>query len=304
MAPTNNGDRAFLPPIPPIIRKRITSNYGIYVPETGSFWEWCASIDVPRIITEGGKKGLCALSLGYITIALYGCTCGAINKDKHGNKIEPLLIPDLQRFASEDTKWLFAFDRDEKQTAKIAVSSGKKKLRAALDAANCHYIDIIWKENDVKGLDDLVMQEGSGAFNSAYAIAIAKLEKQFNSTHLRSKQANKIPEADILAADIASHYLLKLLWNDEHKTWMVFSHKIDGIWAPVTDHFIETLIQTTLESKGIKGYGTDSYITNIRKFLSRRLVTFSWVEREGILPFEDGVVDIVTGKERKSFTRK
>ncbi|RUT09024.1 hypothetical protein DSM106972_010770 [Dulcicalothrix desertica PCC 7102] len=164
---------------------------------------------------------------------------------------------------------MFAFDRDEKQTAKIAVSSGKKKLRAALDAANCHYIDIIWKESDGKGLDDLVMREGSGAFNSAYAIAIAKLEKQFNSTHLRSKP-NKIPEADILAADIASHYLLKLLWNDEHKTWMVFSHKNDGIWAPVTDHFIETLIQTTLESRGIKGYGTDSYITNIRKFLSRK----------------------------------
>ena len=296
LAPKNNGDRAYLPPIPPNIRELIGQQYAIEVPQTGSFWQWYELSDIPRTLTEGGKKGLCAFSLGLIAIALYGCQSGVITKDKDDNKVEPSLIPDLLRFAKEDSRWLFAFDRDEKQSAKIAVASGKKKLRIALDAAGCRYGDIIWKESDGKGLDDFVMEKGRGDLIAAYVMSIAKLERVFEKPDARDTHVvGKIPPADIIAGEIASSHKQQLIWNDEHKSWMVYSHLQLGIWSFVTDHFIETLIQTTLEAKGIEGYGHDSYITNIRKFLSRRLVTFDWVERVGILPFQDGVVHVATG---------
>ena len=177
LAPKGNGDRVFLPPVPPFVRKRIGDRYGVEIPDHGSFWEWLENIDIPRIPTEGGKKGLCILSLGYVPLTLYGCFCGAKAKDELGNEVNPYLTTDLERFASPDSKWLFAFDRDEKQKAKLDVAHGKKKLRLALSAAGGFTEDIIWKSEHGKGADDLVVNGGSGAFDAAYHSAIAKLER-------------------------------------------------------------------------------------------------------------------------------
>ncbi|MFM5955734.1 MAG: DUF3854 domain-containing protein, partial [Dolichospermum sp.] len=77
LAPKGNGDRAFFPPIPPSVREKIASRYGVEVPLEGSFWEWLKdNPDITRGLTEGGKKSLSALSNGFIFIALYGCNCG------------------------------------------------------------------------------------------------------------------------------------------------------------------------------------------------------------------------------------
>ncbi len=176
-APQDNGDRTFLPPVPPGIRKRIGLKYGLEVPETGSFWEWLEDIDIPRLVTEGGKKGLCLLSQGYVGLALYGCRCGAKKEDELGNQVIPYLIKDLQRFAVEESKWLFALDRDEKHKAKLSVAAGKKKLRIALIASECVSADIIWKHEQGKGVDDFVVKNGSGDFDAAYQKAIQALER-------------------------------------------------------------------------------------------------------------------------------
>ncbi len=186
-APKGNGDKAYLPPIPPLIRNRISARYGVDVPEDGSFWKWLESQEkIPRIITEGGKKSLCGISSGYIVIALYGCNCGAPSKDNNGNKTNPKLIPDLSRFAVEHTIWLFALDRDEKQATKTTVSFAKKKLTKALqnDTGNCFCEDIFWKPEQGKGLDDLVVKSGSGSFDGAYNRALIRLEKQFKKSGL------------------------------------------------------------------------------------------------------------------------
>jgi len=180
-APKDIGDRAFLPPVPPSIRKRIGDRYGIEVPMEVSFWEWLEGVDLPRLLTEGGKKALCGLSHGYIAIALYGCTCGAKNKDEQDRFVKPYLTRDLEQFAGEGSRWLIAFDRDDKQKAKLAVGTGKKKLRLALTAAGCATVDIMWKAEDGKGLDDYVVNNGSGAFDVAYQKAIAQLEKAFRA---------------------------------------------------------------------------------------------------------------------------
>ena len=99
IAPKGNGDRVFFPPIPETIRQKISRKFNIEVPVTGSFWEWLkAHPEVPRIVTEGGKKALSALSLGYPTLALYGCNCGR-NYDE--SEDDSYLKEDLLPFAEK-----------------------------------------------------------------------------------------------------------------------------------------------------------------------------------------------------------
>ena len=38
--PIGNGARAYLPPVPSVIRQAIGDRYGIHVPLEGDFWAW------------------------------------------------------------------------------------------------------------------------------------------------------------------------------------------------------------------------------------------------------------------------
>ncbi|QIR36852.1 DUF3854 domain-containing protein [Tolypothrix sp. PCC 7910] len=291
-APKENGDRLFLPPIPSTIRQKISDLYGIEVPLEGSFWEWARSAPIPRLLTEGAKKSLAALSEGYLTLALYGCTCG-VSTSRYGNRVAPYLKPDIHVFAFEKSQWLFAFDRDQKPSAIKAVALGKRRLTSALRDLHCLVDDIVWTPTEGKGIDDVIVGGGSALFDAMYQRALQRLEHAFTSPY--AEKATRIPKPDIFATSIAEDYTGKLLWNDAHKTWMWYELHQKGVWSAVNDHYIDTQIQRLLQARGIRGYGSDAYIVNIRKFLSRELVTFDWDEREGILPFVDGIVVIATG---------
>ncbi|MBD2212929.1 DUF3854 domain-containing protein [Nostoc linckia FACHB-104] len=291
-APKDNGDRLFLPPIPFEIRQKISERYGVEVPREGSFWEWARSAPIPRLLTEGAKKSLAALSLGYLALSVYGCTCG-VSSYRHGARVAPYLKPDLHGFTYEKSQWLFAFDRDEKPSAIKAVALGKRRLTSALRDLHCQVDDILWTAEQGKGIDDVIVGGGSALFDTMYQQALQRLEQQFTSQS--GERAPRIPKPDMFARALAEDYTGTLLWNDAHKTWMWYELHQDGVWSAVNDHYIDTQIQHILHARGICGYGSDAYIVNIRKFLSRELVTFSWDEREGILPFQDGVVVIATG---------
>ncbi|BAY08145.1 DUF3854 domain-containing protein [Calothrix sp. NIES-2098] len=291
-APKGNGDHLFLPPLPSAIRQKISDRYEVEVPLEGSFWEWARSSPIPRLLTEGAKKSLAALSEGYLCLALYGCTCG-VGTHRHGRRVAPYLKPDLHTFASEESQWLFGFDRDEKPSAIKAVTLGKRRLTSALRDVHCHVDDLLWTAAEGKGIDDVIVGGGSALFDTRYQQALQRLERQFHRDY--GEPAPRIPKPDIFATSIAEDYTGKLLWNDAHKTWMWYELYQEGVWSAVNDHYIDTQIQRLLQARDIRGYGSDAYIVNIRKFLSRELVTFSWDEREGILPFVDGIVSIETG---------
>lgn len=193
LAPKKGGNRAFLPPVPSTIRQLIGKRYGVEVPIDGSFWDWLEYADIPRGATEGGKKALCGISNGYVMTALYGCLCGATGD-------YTTLVEDLERFATEETTWLIALDRDDKRSAQIAVSSGRRKLKIALGKLGCYTADIIWDSRHGKGLDDLIVNQGSEAFDAAYGQAIAKINKA--KRHSSGEQAkSKKKQAYILIKD-------------------------------------------------------------------------------------------------------
>jgi len=303
-APNKNGDRAYLPPIPPSIRKKISSRYAVDVPEDGSFWKWLETQEkIPRIITEGGKKSLCGISSGYIVIALYGCHCGvSSNKDENDNKTNPKLIPDLSRFAVEHTIWLLALDRDEKQSTKVTVSFAKKKLTKTLqnDTGKCFCEDIFWRSEQGKGLDDLVVKSGNGSFDGAYNRALDRLEKQFKNSGLIIQDADRIekkPPVDKISQKIAEEYRQMLRFNNETGRWMRYQADLPGQWSAETDDFAEAIVYQIVKAEGIEGFGAN-YISSIVKTLKHEMIERFWGEASPrkFTPFKNGVLELATGK--------
>ena len=167
LSPNKNGNRAFFPAIPSDIRKLIGDRYKVDVPTDESFWDWLQqNKQIPIIITEGGGKSLAALSHGFATIALYGCSC--------------LASPDLLPYLHGREVYI-AFDMDTKVSAIKAVNAAlNKHLKPLSKIANSVHI-LRWNKQ-FKGLDDLLASGNNLDFDSAttadewldnYKIAIA-----------------------------------------------------------------------------------------------------------------------------------
>lgn len=163
LAPKGIGNRAYFPAIPDDVLMMICDRHGLpysltqsEIQAAGGFWPWVkAHPELPIIITEGAKKSLAALSQGYITIALYGCTCGRSD--------------DLQQFFTESRQVIVAFDVDTKPTARKAVKRGIGILRGATTATDVALTVARWQPSQGKGLDDLIALSGSEALDTAIA---------------------------------------------------------------------------------------------------------------------------------------
>ncbi|NET72696.1 MAG: DUF3854 domain-containing protein, partial [Sphaerospermopsis sp. SIO1G2] len=295
LAPTSNGDRAFLPSIPKNIRKLIGQKYGVEVPGDGSFWEWLETQNkIPRIPTEGAGKGLSLLSQGYIGIALYGCSCGG-RVNNNG------LIDDLKRFNKEESIWLFGFDRDGNDKAKRRVNAAKKQLKLTLesDGKKFYVEDIFWNHEDGKGVDNLIVISGANAFDSAYHAAIARLEKKFKNGGSYSSQDDKDykPSQVGVAREIAEKYRGILAYNNEISSWMRYGADNEGMWSRETDEYVEAVVYQIILSEGYKGFSS-SFVSAVVKILRHELIERNWNEASSnnLLPFRNGILEISTGK--------
>lgn len=221
-SPTGNGSRAYLPPVNRRIRKLIADRYKVEMPPPGEkFWDWIEQHpEINITITEGGKKALCLLSLGYVAIALYGVTGGYRSKDRLGNPIIPHLIPDLARFAVAGRKIKLAFDQDEAEDTRKKVNKAINKFSNLLLATGAEVAIINWDSKQGKGVDDLIVRQGSEAFKRAYFEAMPfehwkiqqKLENRLTyKSNLRLKTADlssleeisDLPQLGIIAIDAA-----------------------------------------------------------------------------------------------------
>ncbi|HEY9627256.1 MAG TPA: plasmid replication protein, CyRepA1 family [Coleofasciculaceae cyanobacterium] len=169
-APKGSGSRAFLPPVPQKIRQRIADRYSIAVPMTGSFWDWLANHpEIQIIITEGGKKALALLSLGYVAIALYGVN-GGYRKCLDGTRT---LIADLERFAQTDRRIFLAFDQDVEDKTRSRVNVALFHFGSLLKAQGCDVAIASWQSHLGKGVDDLIVNQGTAAWETAYHQALS-----------------------------------------------------------------------------------------------------------------------------------
>jgi hypothetical protein len=181
--PVGNGSRAFLPVVPPDIRQLIEQRYEIEVTIYGSFWDFIqAHPEIPIVLTEGGKKSLTALSQGYVAIALYGINAGVSKYEtiagERIRKLKPELIPDLQRFAIPGRKFILAFDQDASAKTRYKVEGALADLSWHLEQMGTIVSIASWDGQDgkCKGLDDLIVNAGTEAWDAAYVQAIPASE--------------------------------------------------------------------------------------------------------------------------------
>ncbi len=166
--PAGIGARGYLPPVPPEIRQTIGDRFGCGIPLEGSFWEWLEQHpEIPVILTEGGKKALCLLSLGYVAIALTGVYGGhVVNETIAGQKVRlaaPHLIPDLDRFAAPGRRFILAFDQDAKQETRERVDIAIHGLSALLTQSGSLAQIASWDGATGKGIDDYCVADGAAA---------------------------------------------------------------------------------------------------------------------------------------------
>jgi P4 family phage/plasmid primase-like protien len=79
---------------------------------------------------------------------------------------------------------------------------------------------------------------------------------------------------------------------------MRYAADFPGIWSPETDEYMESIISSLLDSKGIVGYGSHNYVVNVLKKMRSKLTVRKWLEPspKELLPFQNGVLEVKTGK--------
>ncbi|MEO8890251.1 MAG: DUF5906 domain-containing protein, partial [Coleofasciculaceae cyanobacterium] len=214
------------------------------------------------------------------------------------------LVPALERFAKAGFGFIIAFDADCATNPNVLWAQVKLAEQLLKFKIPIYFATGLWSIEEGKGMDDFIQNNGADEFkrevlgkaisDSEWVAKIQKLELQFNDG---DKKKYKIPPADVIGKSITEEYRDRMLWSNEHKTWMEYSLDINGVWSPVSDLYVESAVDNILESKGISGYGSASYISNIVAKMKRQLSEREWGERSlDILPFLDGVYDLTTGK--------
>lgn len=169
LAPLKAGNRAFLPHVPKAARREIADRYQItdqdFLDTNNSFWDWVENHpEIPLVITEGAKKSLSLLQLGYVGIALYGCSC--------------LGSPDLDRFL-RGRKVTIAMDSDEKPKTRSKVERAVIKGSQILAAKGAKKVAIAtWETELGKGIDDLQANLGAASVVTVLGSAVSRTKFQ------------------------------------------------------------------------------------------------------------------------------
>ncbi len=143
------------------------------------FWPWWLSNPkAPIVITEGAKKAGAALTAGYATIALPGVYNGYRSKDRLGNPIDPVLIPDIEAIASSERPIILAFDQDDKPNTRRNVAIAISRFSQLLTNAGCQVSIAQWSPKQGKGLDDLIANHGTTEFHTVIKKALTFEEWQ------------------------------------------------------------------------------------------------------------------------------
>lgn len=197
--PKNQGSRAYLPPVDASTRQAIGDRYGCEIPPEGSsFWKWLEyHPEIPIVLTEGGKKSLCLLSNGVITIALYGVNGGYRVKDSQTGLalLKPELIHDLKRFIVPGRPVTLAFDQDTAAATREKVDRALAKFSTILESCGSTVTIAQWDRTQGKGVDDLIVSQGIAAWETAQTEAIPAA--QYRIQQQLTQQVKRKPDLNI-----------------------------------------------------------------------------------------------------------
>ncbi|HEY9747744.1 MAG TPA: DUF3854 domain-containing protein, partial [Allocoleopsis sp.] len=248
------------------------------------------------LITEGFFKAIAGCTHGLPTIALLGVEMGltSAKADPQGKRY---LVPTLERLAKAGFGFIIGFDADCATNPNVLWA--ERKLTHQLKKFGVPVLSItgLWDagiKGETKGMDDFIKDRGIEEFRQLLNQAYERSWDDGDETN----KTGKLPPADRIAAKIAEEYQDQLVYNNEIESWMRYSADAPGMWSAETNDCMEHIVSTILDGKGIRDYGSHSYITNIIKKLKCKLFERKWVEPSAkeLLPFRNGVLEVATGK--------
>jgi len=128
------------------------------------FWLWVLNHpELPIVLTEGAKKAACLLSHGWIAISISGVWMGQEGK---GTKLHPTISP----FIVPGRPVYLAFDSDI--ITKESVSAALRQLGRLIKKERAEVFVTLWHLDQGKGVDDLIVGEGTHAFEQAFDEAL------------------------------------------------------------------------------------------------------------------------------------
>jgi hypothetical protein len=213
--PVGVGSRSLLSSVPLSLWQTIADRYRTAVPDwvtteialgrggsrSSGFWAWVEQHpEIPIVVTEGGFKALAALDRGYVCLSLYGVNSGVSKWEtiagERLRKLNPSLIPDLQRFAVQGRRVVIAFDQDIAAKTRVKVAGAMADLSWHLGQSGCDVTIASWDDHggEFKGLDDLIFGAGDDAWHSAYDAGIPatqwRIQRELTRAVRRSPDLN------------------------------------------------------------------------------------------------------------------
>ncbi|MEA5496199.1 DUF3854 domain-containing protein [Limnoraphis robusta Tam1] len=239
---------------------------------------------IPIIWTEGAKKAGAGLTHGFATIAL----TGVYNWGK-----DYQLAPFVKLFIERGGEQYVAFDSDYREKPQC-----REAIRRFCNLARMAGIDlkIITWDSRYKGMDDFLKEKGKGAFEyqKFSAEKLKNWEKQLNKD-LGSQ--NRPPTPTEIAHELSEKCRPEWKYHHEQSTWRHWNGKC---WESVNQKVFEKFVKDSIDGKGIK-YPRPSYFKDVAELMMYDLMVPRWetLERYKFIPFDNGVLEINSGKLRE-----
>ncbi|MEG4489409.1 DUF3854 domain-containing protein [Microcoleus sp. D2_18a_B4] len=256
---------------------------------------WRRVVDDVSIVVdldEGTKKSGCGMTCGFPSLALPGVTmwqrCGE-------------LVNNLGILAVPGRVFRVRFDMDV--LIKEGVLLELKKLVKALEARGCTVLVALWNPELGLKIDDVKVKHGSDAVAKImseaqpYAQWLKSIENQINNivespdtsdNDAPTKKKKPLTPRET-AARLAEQYGHRWKYDDEQKTWRIYSGKH---WEKVGIGPFKSLVKTTIDAKNINYSGIE-YINNLVELLQCDLRQIRWQywDRKRYINFSNCVLD-------------
>jgi hypothetical protein len=218
-ARAGNGSRLFMPAVPVGVWVSVAEKNGLEesLPEwvrkappdakscglgASSFWAWVRETNCPVVITEGGKKAMALLTIGYASVAVYGVNAG-YGVRINGTECAPFLIPDLKSFTANPRQFTIAFDQDTNAGTRRRVFAAQMKMGQLLEAEKGRVKITRWDPELGKGIDDVIVAFG-GEVVARLIERAASLAEQSIRGRLRGRLSEERITNRIDSLDFAS----------------------------------------------------------------------------------------------------
>jgi len=252
-------------------------------------------VSIPLHITEGGKKAGALLSHGYTAIALCGVEMWHLKGSKQN------LVPNLDLIEWKGRKVIILFDADSQTNDNV--KRNVRNLGKELERRGALVYAVGWELSLGKGIDDVLVEHGKQMLEyimsakQPYQTWLKNLENQFNTSASKGKshkRRKKLPSQNEIAEEFWEKYRERMAWNSLIKAWYQFQEE-SGIWEEITPETVRRLVTVHIESSIGPAFSAN-HVTGIMSQLKALLEVTRWDEQPGLIPLQDGVLEIATMK--------